>query len=64
MLPEFSPKKFILLSKFDKRNQEFIAKSSFFGFEYLEKKLRKLEIRPSAVGIALNFGHRSRSRRS
>ena len=28
------------------------------------KKLRKLQIRPSAVGIASNFGHRSRSRRS
>ena len=28
------------------------------------KKLRKLPIRPSAVGMAWNFGHRSRSRRS
>ena len=28
------------------------------------KKLRKLQIRPSAVGMASNFGHRSRSRRS
>ena len=28
------------------------------------KKIRKLQIRPSAVGMASNFGHRSRSRRS
>ena len=28
------------------------------------KKLRKLQISPLAVGMASNFGHRSRSRRS
>ena len=31
---------------------------------FWKKKLRKLPIRPSAVGMASNFGHRSRSRRS
>ena len=31
---------------------------------FWKKKLRKLQIRPSAVGMASNFGHRSRSRRS
>ena len=30
----------------------------------LWKKLRKLPIRPSAVGMVANFGHCSRSRRS
>ena len=34
MLPGFSRKKFILLSKFDKKNQKFTTKSSFFGLEY------------------------------
>jgi hypothetical protein len=40
MLPGFSRKKFILLSKFDKKIQKIITKTSFFGFEYLQKKFQ------------------------
>ena len=33
MLPEAPRKKFILLSKFDKKNQKNIIKTSFFGLK-------------------------------
>ena len=41
------------------KTQESLHFSIHFG-----KKLRRLQIRPSAVGMASNFGHRSGSRRS
>ncbi len=36
MLPEFSRKKFISLSKSDKKNQKIITKTSFFWLETLQ----------------------------